>query len=146
MKGWFGVHQISRREAVAAVAERLDHRREQQRLADGDDLRLEALLRGLAPEGGEIRRDHVAGDDLAAGCLEGADLSGEIVVQRLIAARIDQLVAGRGERRRQAALGVAPGVAVGVVREEPADLSCPRPVPSHSARKAAMTSSRPQKK
>ena len=55
-----------RGEAIATLAERIDHRGEQQRLADGDDLRLEALLRRLRPEGGEVRRDHVAGDDLGA--------------------------------------------------------------------------------
>src|SRR5262249_21631422 len=53
-----------RGEAVAACAERIDHRREQQRLADGHDLRAEALLRRLRPEGGEVGRDHVAGDNL----------------------------------------------------------------------------------
>ena len=39
------------REAVAQVAERLDRTREQQRLAERDDLRLEALLARLRQEG-----------------------------------------------------------------------------------------------
>jgi hypothetical protein len=42
---------------VAGVAQRLDGLREQDRLADGRRLGREALLLGLVPEGGEIRRD-----------------------------------------------------------------------------------------
>ena len=123
-------------QAVAARAQRLDRRGKQQRLADGDDLRLEALLRRLRPERGEVRRDHHAGDDLDARRLEGRDLRGEVVVHLLIAAGIDQLVAGRGERRRQAALLVAPGVAVGVVREQAADhLVARRAVPQRGERR-----------
>src|SRR5438093_383962 len=41
-------------EPVAAGAERVDHGGEEQRLADGDDLRPEALLRRLRPEGREV--------------------------------------------------------------------------------------------
>ncbi len=52
----------------------LDRRREQQRLAERDDLRLEALLPRLREEGLGIGRDHHAGDDLHALLLEGRDL------------------------------------------------------------------------
>src|SRR5262245_17216888 len=44
------------REPVAAGAERVDDGREEQRLADGDDLRPETLLRRLRPEGCEVGR------------------------------------------------------------------------------------------
>src|SRR3954470_2741514 len=86
------------REAVAACAERVDDGGEQQRLADGDDLRPEALLRRLRPEGREVGRDHVAGDDLGARGLERGNLRSEVVVDRLIATRIDQPIARCGER------------------------------------------------
>jgi hypothetical protein len=59
---------------VAAVAQRLDGLREQDRLADGRGLGREALLLGLVPEGGEIGRDRNAGDDLHIALLEGVDL------------------------------------------------------------------------
>src|SRR4051812_28424089 len=93
-------------EAIAARAERFDDGGEEQRLADGDDLRLETLLRTLRPEGREVGRDHVAGDDLRAGLLEGGDLRGEIIGERLVAARIDELEAGLLQRWREADLGV----------------------------------------
>ena len=108
-------------EPVAAFAQRVDDGGEQQRLADGDDLRLEALLRRLRPEGREVGRDHVAGDDLRAGRLERRNLRGEIVVHELIAAGIDELEPALGKRRREPDVGIAPGIAVGVVGEQPAD-------------------------
>jgi hypothetical protein len=44
----------------------------------------------LVAEGGEVGRDHHAGDDLGIGGLEGVDLGGEIVGQVLVAAGIGQ--------------------------------------------------------
>src|SRR5262249_19707430 len=69
LPGETGLERMARRppdfggEAVAARAERLDHRREQQRLADGDYLRAEALLRRLRPETGDVGRDTGAAHD-----------------------------------------------------------------------------------
>ena len=56
------------------------------------------------------------------GRFEGGDLGGEIVGQILVAAGVGQLVAEFVEDRREADLCVAPGIAVAVVGEEPADL------------------------
>src|SRR5262245_6522513 len=106
---------------IAARAKRLDDRGEKQGFADGDNLRLESLLRGLRPECREIRWDHVAGDDLGPRRLESGNLRREVVIHELIAAGIVQLVAGLRERRRQAELRIAPGISVRVVREESAD-------------------------
>src|SRR6185437_2922323 len=106
---------------IAALAQRLDHRWEQERLADRDDLRPETLLRGLRPERREIRWNHVAGDDFRAGCLECRDLRREVAVHELIAAWIVQLVAGLCEGGRKPEIGIAPRIAVGVVREKTAD-------------------------
>ena len=107
-------------ESVAARAERVDDRREQQRLADGNDLGAEALLRRLRPEGREVGRDHVAGDDLGIDRLERRDLRREVVVHQLIAAGIGEPVAGLCKRRRQAVLRIPPGIAVGVIGEQAA--------------------------
>ena len=106
---------------MARVAQRLDRDREQQRLAHRRRLGPEALLRGLGPEGGEVRRQHDAGDDLGIVVLELGDLGREVVGEVLIATGIDQGVAGAGERLGEAQLGIAPGVAVAVVGVEPAD-------------------------
>src|SRR5512139_679565 len=108
-------------EAIAALAEGFDHGWEKQGLTNGDDLRSEALLCRLRPEGYEIRRDHVAGDDFRARCLERRNLRREIAVHELVAAGIVQLVAGFCEGRRQAQLWVAPGIAIGIVRKKAAD-------------------------
>src|SRR5665811_2634221 len=75
--GKAGLERVMRRppdfagEPVAAFAQRVDDGGEQQRLADSDDLRLEALLRRLRPEGREVGWDHIcllytsdAADDL----------------------------------------------------------------------------------
>ena len=74
------------------------------------------------PEGGEVRRDHHAGDDLGIRRLEGGDLRREIVGQRLVAAGIGEREAGVGQRLGEAELRVAPGIAVGIVGEQAADL------------------------
>ena len=110
-----------RRQPDAARTERPDGGREKQRLGDGDDLRLEALLRGLGPERREIWRDEHARHDLDVGSLECRDLRREVVGEKLEPAGIDQLVAGLRQRRREAALLVAEGVAVRVVGEHAAD-------------------------
>ena len=65
LNGWLGDHQTSDDRLLPLVAERLDRDREEDRLADRRRLRLEALLARLVPEGGEVRRQHHAGDDLA---------------------------------------------------------------------------------
>jgi hypothetical protein len=109
------------RQSIPTRAQGADHRRKQQRFADGDDLRLKTLLRGLRPEGREVRRDHVACDDLAIRRLEGGNLRGEVVVHHLVAAGIVQPVTGLRERGRQAELGIAPRIAVSIVREQPTD-------------------------
>src|SRR4029453_18671175 len=117
LAGKAGLERMARRppdlggEPVAARAERIDHRGEQQSLADGDDLRAETLLRRLRPEGGEVGRDHVAGYDLGIHRLEGRNLRSEVVVHELVAAGGGELVAGLRERRRQAALRIPPGMA-----------------------------------
>src|ERR1700733_10716113 len=110
-----------RRQVVAVLAQSLDGDREQDRFADRSGLRLEALLLRLIPEGGEIGRQHHAGDDLAFAFLEGGDLGTEIVGQVLIAARIGELVAELLEYRRKADLLVAPGVAVAVIGKQASD-------------------------
>src|SRR5262245_3707601 len=101
---------------IAARAQRFDNRRKQQGFADGDDLRLESLLRGLRPECREIRWDHVAGDDLGSRRLERGNLRGEVVIHELIAAGIVQLVAGLRERRGQTVLRIAPRISRALVR------------------------------
>src|SRR4029078_12363198 len=90
-------------EAVAAPAQRLDDRREQQCLSDRDDLWLEALLRPLRPKRREIRRAQFAGDDFRAGRLERRNLRREIAVHELVTAGIVQLVASLCQCRRKLA-------------------------------------------
>src|SRR5881296_921056 len=104
--------------AVTQVAQCLDRARKEQRLADGGDLRTEALLSGLLPERRPVRRDRHAGDDLDLFPLEGRDLRGEVVGEVRIAPGVDDLVAGLGQRGRKPALLVAPRVAVAVVGPE----------------------------
>src|SRR5262249_27071757 len=48
------------------------------------------------------------------------NLGGEVVVHKLVAAGIGEFVAGLRQGRRQAALRIAPGIAVGIVGEEAA--------------------------
>src|SRR5215213_5315637 len=103
------------RDVLTEGAQGLDRAREQQGLADRGDLRPEPLLGGLLPEGGEVGRDRHTGDDLGVGALELGDLGGEVVGLVLVAARVDDLVAGLLEGGGEALLGVAPGVAVAVV-------------------------------
>ena len=78
-------------EIDAEIAECLDARGEEAGLCDLDDLDLlmQALLGGLAPEGGEIRRDREGVDDFDAFLLEGGDLAGEIGRAGLIGAWVD---------------------------------------------------------
>ena len=106
---------------MAILAQRLDGDRKEDRLADRSDLRLEALLQCLFPERREIRRQHHTGDDLAIGRLERTDLGGEIVGEILVAAGIGELVTALLQHRREADDLVAPGVAVTIVRKQPAD-------------------------
>ena len=82
-----------RRQVVARLAERFHRLREQQRLGDSDGLRLHALLAQLVPEGGEIRGDENAGDDIGVRRLERVDLSREIIREVLEAAgfRVDEV-------------------------------------------------------
>ena len=54
--------------------------------------------------------------------LEGVDLRREVVGQVLIAAGIGERVALLGQHRREADLRIAPGIAVAVIGEQPADL------------------------
>ena len=82
-----------RAQPVAPIAQRRHRRGEQQRLADGHDFRLEALLRRLRPEGREVGRDHHTGHDLDIGLLERRDLGAEVGRKRLIAAGIEQVEA-----------------------------------------------------
>ncbi|MCY1273851.1 hypothetical protein D9M70_224650 [compost metagenome] len=110
-----------RGQVVPGRAQRLHRGGEQQRLAHRHHLRPEALLARLGPEGGEVRRDHHAGDDLRLGLAERGNLRGEVIGQALEAPRIDQLEALLRQHRREAQLAVAPGVAVAVVGEQPAD-------------------------
>src|SRR6185503_6080524 len=108
-------------ETITALTQRLDNRREQQRLSDGDDLRPEALLCGLRPEGREIRRDHVAGDNVRAGRLECRDLRREVAVHELIASGVVQLVTGLCQCGRQPKVWITPGIAVGIIWKKTAD-------------------------
>src|SRR5260370_36049843 len=62
------------RHAEAAIAERANVGRKQKGFAEGDDLRLEALLRALRGEQSIVRREEVAGDDLDIAFLERCDL------------------------------------------------------------------------
>src|SRR6516165_10148991 len=130
-------------QAVAARPQRIYHRWEQQRLADRHYFWMEILLRSLRPESREVRRDHVPGDDLGAGFLEPRDLGGEVIIHHLIAARINQPVAGLRQRRPALRITQAlPSASFGNNPPTTWFVGCP----SHSARNAAITSSRPQKK
>ena len=133
------------REVVAGIAQGLDGDGEQQRLADGGTLRAIALLARLGPEGRPVRRDDDTGDDLAFRFLELRDLRGEIVGQVLVAAGIDEAVALLQQNRREAELGVAPGIAVAIVRERPPTILLVSSW-SHIPVNTAITSSSPQKK
>jgi superfamily II DNA/RNA helicase len=86
---------------IAAIAERFHRSREEQRLADRHDLRVEALLCRLAPERREIRRNENARHDLHVGRLERGDLGGEIIREELEAARAGAIAAA--EEAREAA-------------------------------------------
>src|SRR3984893_15929448 len=110
-----------RRKVVAVLAERLDRDREQDRLSDRGDLRLETLLQRLLPECREVGRQHYAGDDLGVGVLERADLRREVVGEILVAAGVGELVTGFLQYRRESNLLVAPGIAVAVVGKQTAD-------------------------
>ena len=109
------------RDVESEIAERLDSVREQAGLGDLDDLdRLgEALLRGLAPEGGEIRRDREGVEDLALLLLEQRDLCRKVGRAVLVGAGVDDGEAVLGQGRREVR---ANRVAVGVVGIEHADL------------------------
>src|SRR5277367_2918583 len=76
-------------DADAARPERSHVGREQERLAERDDLRLIAHLGALIVETGEVRREQIAGDDLYAGFLEGRHLRREVVAERRELSRID---------------------------------------------------------
>ena len=106
---------------MAVVAQRCDRDREQDRLADGRDFGVEALLLSLSPEGGEVGRDRYAGYDFAVGAFEGVDLGAEVVAEILVAAGIGEGVALLRQHRREADYRIAPGVAVAVVGIETAD-------------------------
>ena len=82
----------------------------------------EALLDGLLPEVGEIARGHGACADLSAELLALADLLRVVLGARLIEARHGVGVAGLFEVEGAARLLVRPGVAVGAVAVDQADL------------------------
>jgi hypothetical protein len=98
----------------AQRAELLDGRREQQRLADRRDPRVVALLRGLPPERGEVRRVQHPEQDLGVGVPERGDVPGEVLAAGQVGAGVDEPVAAAGEARREPGGGVPPGQAVGV--------------------------------
>ena len=104
--------------ADAARPERRDVRGEQEGLAEGDDLRLVALLGALIVEAGEIRREEIAGDDLDAGLLEGGDLRREVVAESRELTGIDDREARLLDRGDE---GVVPGIVVLRRVEERAD-------------------------
>src|SRR5262245_14732361 len=90
-----------RRQFVTRRSEGLYGCGKQQRLADRRDLRLQTLLARLRPERREVRRDHVAGDDVGSRALERADMGGEVVRQRLKAARVEEPEAVLAQLGRQ---------------------------------------------
>src|SRR5260370_42689280 len=119
-----------RRKVVAVLAERLDRDREQDRLSDRGDLRLETLLQRLLPECREVGRQHDAGDDLGGGALERADLRRKVVGQILVAAGVGELVTGLLQYRRESDLLVAPGITLAVLWKKTADrFVCRAPAP-----------------
>src|SRR6478609_6131852 len=81
------------RGAGAPVTERLDRRREQQRFGRRHDLGAVALLRALGPERHELRRVENAAGDLAVIGLELPDLRGEVLAERRIKTKIDNVEA-----------------------------------------------------
>ena len=87
------------------VRVRGDRAREQQALAERHRLRLEALLLSTASRSAEVGRDHHAGHDLDAVVLELRDLGRVVGGAEREAARVDERVAGRRERRREAHVG-----------------------------------------
>ena len=95
--------------------------REEQRLAERDGDGLQPLLLGLGPEVAEVRRREHAGDDLHALVLEGVDLRRVVAAAEREAARIDDGEALLLQRGREADVGIAPGVAVGIVGPQAAD-------------------------
>ena len=103
------------RKPRATIAERFDGRGEQQRLGDGHGLGLVTLLAALRPKSREIRRDEDTGDDVAIGGLELGDLRREVVGEWREQPRVDNLVAGLDEPRRQPVLGVGERHSVRVV-------------------------------
>ena len=62
------------RHTAAAVTQRLNGCRKQQRLRRRHDLGTVALLRALRPEHAELRRVEYAADDLAIGFFQLGDL------------------------------------------------------------------------
>src|SRR5690242_19468583 len=90
-----------RREVVAVFPERFYRDRKQDGLSYRGCFRTEALLQGLLPERGKVRRQYDTGQYLSVGGLEGGDLRGEVIGQILIAARIEQFEARLVESRRQ---------------------------------------------
>ena len=111
------------RETVAAVAERLDGRREQHRLGHRDDLGVEVLLLGLGPERAEVGWDRDAAHDLDALVLELADDAREVGVAGLEPTRVDEREAAGVDAGREAGRRIGEGVAVGVVgAQQPDDL------------------------
>jgi hypothetical protein len=72
---------------------------------------------------------------ISAPALLNAEICEVKSFHHLVAAGIDELVAGLGERRRQPALRIAPGVAVGVIGKKSAhDFVGRRPVPDRQIR------------
>src|SRR6185436_3401514 len=99
-------------EVLADRAERLDRRREQQRLADRRDLRGVALLLGLLPERREVGRDRHAEQDLGVLRLEPGDLRGEVLGAVRVVPRVGDRVTALADDGREPGGRVAPGVAV----------------------------------
>src|SRR6266545_8348590 len=89
-------------QADRAIPERLHRGRKLAGLADVDDLRLVALLRGAVPEGRELRRREHALDDVDLLRLEGGDLRVVVARRHVEAARIDDAVASLLEYRGKA--------------------------------------------
>ncbi len=107
----------------AAIAQCLDRRREQERLGDrgGLELLCQALLRGLRPEGREIRRRGHAGQDVHPALLELGDLGSEIARARLEQRRLVIAEPAAFDRRPETVLGIAGHDTVGVVDHQAAD-------------------------
>ncbi len=106
-------------EVVRIRSEVQNRCREQQRLRHRDDLRLEVLLRGLAPEQGKVRRRQHAGQDLHSPGFELAHDGGEIRCTGRYGGLGDQRVTTRGNSLRKDA---CERPAIGVIRPQCADL------------------------